>query len=61
MVDVVCPLCGQTYKGLNLEETGGWFICQKYGTDVMLPQHTQTQKIPLYSLEELGKRTLDQK
>lgn len=30
MVDIVCPLCGTTYEGLNLDETNGWFICTKY-------------------------------
>ena len=34
MADIVCPLCGTTYEGLNLDETNGWFICTKYDIDL---------------------------
>lgn len=47
MADIVCPLCGTTYKGLNLDETNGWFICTKYDIDLCLPGYGKKVKIPL--------------
>ena len=47
MADIVCPLCGTTYEGLNLDETNGWFICTKYDIDLCLPGYGKKVKIPL--------------
>lgn len=57
MADVKCPLCGAIYKGLNLDETEGWFICQKTGQDVLLPEYAKTCKVPLYDFESMKKKT----
>ena len=46
MADIVCPLCGTTYEGLNLDETNGWFICTKYDIDLCLPGYGKKVKIP---------------
>lgn len=29
LYDEKCPLCGTVNKGLDLEETNGWFECEK--------------------------------
>jgi len=34
MANKKCPKCGQLNCGLYLEETEGWFICQKCGRDI---------------------------
>lgn len=47
MADIVCPLCGTTYEGLNLDETNGWFICTKYDIDLCLPGYGKKVKIPI--------------
>ena len=30
--DIRCPICGSVNKSLFLEETEGWFECEKCGT-----------------------------
>ena len=46
MADIVCPLCGTTYEGLNLDETNGWFICTKYDID-LCPMFVFDEKVKL--------------
>ena len=52
MADIVCPLCGTTYEGLNLDETNGWFICMKYDIDLCLPGYGKKVKIPLVNFSK---------
>lgn len=52
MADIVCPLCGKTYEGLNLDETNGWFICTKYDIYLCLPGYGKKVKIPLVNFSK---------
>lgn len=56
MADIVCPLCGTTYEGLNLDETNGWFICTKYDIDLCLPGYGKKVKIPLVNFSKTKKQ-----
>ncbi len=40
-----CPICGTENKRLNLDETNGWFICEKCGNKVNTLKHYKTQKV----------------
>lgn len=53
----VCPICGTENKGLNLDETYGWFICEKCGSEVNNLTHRETVKVPLLkTVEDIKKR-----
>lgn len=56
-VDEKCPLCGTINKGLNLEETEGWFECEKCKQTVnnLNPKYAKVHKIPKYNIEDLVK------
>lgn len=54
MANIKCPICGEMYKGLNLDETDGWFICQKYKIEVMLPKYAKVCKVPLYTMDTIA-------
>lgn len=50
--DVKCPICGFINKGVNLEETDGWMICSKCGSDTKsigrmpkIPEYNDTQSL----------------
>lgn len=45
--NIKCPLCGEENKNLLLEETNGWFVCDKCKNEIMLPQYSKKQRIPL--------------
>ncbi len=48
-----CPICGAMNKGLNLDETNGWFECEKCGSVVnTLRVSVPFAQIPLYKLSE---------
>ena len=51
MADIVYPLCGTTYKGLNLNEPHGG-ICTKYDIDLCLPGYDKKVKIPLVNFSK---------
>ncbi len=40
-----CPICGTENKQLNLDETNGWFICEKCGNKVNTLKYYKTQKV----------------
>lgn len=47
-----CPICGTENKRLNLDETNGWFICEKCGSEVNTLTHRETVKIPFLKTAE---------
>lgn len=47
-----CPICGTENKDLNLDETNGWIICEKCGSEVNTLKHSKTVKIPLLKTVE---------
>ena len=49
--DVKCPICGSVEKGLNLDETDGWFVCSKCKSEVMLLDEAETVNVPVYSMD----------
>jgi len=49
-----CPLCGTVNTGLNINETDGWFICQKCGTEVSNhPEQLFGATIPAHIIKQL--------
>ena len=53
--DVECPNCGTVNKGLYLEETNGWMICEHCLTEY---QHEDfgggdVMKIPVFDIDQL--------
>ena len=52
--DVKCPICGSVEKGLNLDETGGWFVCSKCKSEVCNMEDMRTVKIPVYTGKQLA-------
>lgn len=55
MHDVKCPLCGTENKNLILDETDGWFVCEKCDNEIMLPQYGKKTMIPLYDFKTLAR------
>ena len=53
-----CPICGTENKNLNLDETSGWFICEKCGNNVNNLTHRETVKVPLLKTTEEIKKYL---
>lgn len=47
-----CPICGTVNKDLNLDETNGWFICEKCGSEVNNLTHCKTVKVPFLKTDE---------
>lgn len=41
---VKCPKCGAEQKGLDLEETGGSFICSRCGEEVQVDLKSEKEK-----------------
>lgn len=44
-----CPICGAENKHLNLDETNGWFECEKCGSIVNTLRLVKTQPVKLLS------------
>lgn len=51
MKDVKCPICDSLEKGLNLEETGGWFICSHCNGEIQIMEEEETVSIPVLNLK----------
>lgn len=51
--DEKCPICGTVNKNLLLEETDGWFVCEKCGNKVQLVQYMKIARLPLYDMKSL--------
>ena len=56
MYDVKCPVCGAVNKGLYLEETRGWMICEKCKNESMQYDIARqySQKVPLLTKENIA-------
>ena len=57
--DITCPICGTLNKGLYLEETDGWMICEHCQSEVMDTNYARnhTVTIPLLRLDQLAQFT----
>ena len=53
--DVKCPICGAVNKDLYLDETHGWFVCDKCDNDSQILAYANTVKIPVYTGEQIAK------
>ena len=53
--DVKCPICGAVNKDLYLDETHGWFVCDKCDYDSQILAYANTVKIPVYTGEQIAK------
>ena len=53
--DVMCPVCGKVNKGLYLEETDGWMICEHCGAESRSVEFDSRQivTLPLYDIHNL--------
>ena len=52
----ICPICGTENKGLNLNETNGWFICEHCKSEINNLTYCKTVKVPLLkTVEEIKK------
>ena len=56
--DVKCPICGTVNKGLYLNETGGWMICEKCHSDVCDMSYVKAHsvKIPVYRMSDIPRQ-----
>lgn len=54
--DVMCPVCGTVNKGLYLEETNGWMICEHCGAESCFLGliGSRIKPIPLYDIKKLS-------
>ncbi len=53
--DVKCPVCGTLNKGLYLDETNGWMICEHCGSKVLSSSfdNREVAKLPVYDINNL--------
>lgn len=53
--DVMCPICGTVNKGLYLNETDGWMICERCQTEVCDMAYVQAHsvRIPVYRMSDI--------
>lgn len=54
--DIKCPVCGTINKSLYLEETNGWFICEKCENESQILAYADRVRLPVYTGEELAKK-----
>ena len=57
--DVPCPLCGTLNKGLYLDETNGWMVCEKCDQAVRVLRYgsrrrKKAKQLPIYTCEQLA-------
>lgn len=53
--NVKCPLCGTENKNLYLDETNGWFECERCKREVLPLKYAKTKSIPLYDYKTFAK------
>lgn len=53
--NVKCPLCGTENKNLYLDETNGWFECERCKREVLPLKYAKTKSIPLYDYKAFAK------
>lgn len=51
--NVKCPICGTVNKGLYLEETDGWMVCEKCDQSVKVLSFVRGVKIPVYTEKKI--------
>ncbi len=53
--DMKCPNCGTVNRGLYLEETNGWMICEHCGVESRSDEldNRQVVTLPLYDINNL--------
>jgi len=54
--DITCPICGTLNKGLYLDETDGWMICEHCQSETMDGEYARkhTVRIPLLTMGQLA-------
>ena len=52
--DVECPKCKHENKELYLEETEGWFICEKCGHEHQVQRFRKPKIIPVLTGQQLA-------
>ncbi len=52
--DVKCPLCGTVNKGLYLDETEGWMICENCGQQTRSMEYARKhmKRIPVFRMRD---------
>lgn len=51
--NVKCPICGTVNKGLYLEETDGWMVCEKCDQSVKVLSFVRSVKILVYTEKKI--------
>ncbi len=53
--DIKCPVCGTLNKELFLEETNGFMVCEKCGTETQDVSYVKrhSKKVPVLTFEQL--------
>ena len=54
--DIKCPCCGTVNKGLYLDETGGWMICEHCHAETMDGEYARQHsvRLPLLTMSQLA-------
>jgi len=54
-VDEKCPICGTVNAGLDIEETDGWFECERCGSNVSnYPNGVKPRRLRVFTLNDLS-------
>lgn len=51
--DIKCPVCGTVNKDLYLEETDGWFECDRCHQSTKALDFVKVTKLPILTMEQL--------
>jgi len=49
-----CPICGTINKDLYLEDSQGWFVCEKCDS-VQIMKFEKRIRLPVYTPEQIAK------
>ena len=54
--DIKCSCCGTVNKGLYLDETGGWMICEHCHAETMDGEYARQHsvRLPLLTMSQLA-------
>lgn len=50
-----CPICGTINKDLYLEDSQGWFVCEKCDNSVQIMKFEKRIRLPVYTPEQVAK------
>ena len=50
-----CPVCGTINKDLYLEDSQGWYVCEKCDTSVQAMEVVKRVCLPVYTPEQVAK------